>query len=89
MRADEFAVALGDWRRTGFQDAANVMDPGEIEEKVGRNPSAEAVERWLLDTDPGGYLDLPEDATGEQKEGLLKAWAHGWSTYASRAMADG
>jgi hypothetical protein len=87
MNERDYSEAVYDWRRTGRQDAANVMDPNEIEDRLGKEPSAAAVKKWLLEeTDPEIYLEMPGDVTEEQKKGLLDAWADGWSAYASHAM---
>lgn len=80
-------------RRSGEQDAGNVMDPREIEEDLGKKPSASAIKRWLLDEVGSGpdfddYLSAGTMATVDQKRRLREAWADGWAEYAAAYMRD-
>lgn len=92
LTAAEFAEEISSWRRSGGQDAGNVMDPNEIEDRLGAQPTPAAIKKWLLDQgsppDVDDYLSVGVTATAEQKRVLHEAWAEGWASYAARYMRD-
>jgi hypothetical protein len=90
MTPKAFAKKIGLYRQTGKQDAGNVMDPNELCEALGtKTPSKAAIKAWLLkdgkpeDLRIEDMLDPGETVSKSQKLELFKAWADGWSTYAS------
>ena len=92
LTAAEFAKEIPSWRRSGEQDAANVMDPNEIEDELGAQPTPTTIKKWLLEQgsppDVDDYLSVGVTATAEQKRVLHEAWAEGWASYAARYMRD-
>lgn len=81
----------GDFHNAGAQDAANVMDPNQIEDELGPAPSRSDIEAWLLDQgDLEDFVeqnDLQKHPKGRQQD-LRIAWAKGWSSYAAQVMAS-
>jgi hypothetical protein len=86
MTPTEFNRELPLWRRTGEQDAGNVMDPNEIEEDLGPRPSAKRIKTWLLEDVDENQFEFPPNATESQRRQLLDTWADGWSSYAHSYM---
>jgi hypothetical protein len=90
MKSKDFSKEIPLYRRTGHQDAANVMDPNEIRSALGNTPTKAQIKNWLI----GGYepkdfeggLEFPENTTEAQKQTLLEAWADGWSEHAHEYM---
>lgn len=88
----DFARERGLFYTTGRQDAANVMDPNEIEEDVGRKPTASQIVDWLKKEgwsleDFREQFDIAElGVTTEQARELMAAWRQGWADYASARM---
>lgn len=95
MTPKEFAKEIGLYRQTGRQDAANVIDPNELEEALGtRTPSKAVIKAWLLKEGEPDDLRIEdslgpgESVTKAQKRELFEAWADGWSSYSSEWLKN-